>query len=753
MANGNVRWLRTTVQNVSSDGRKGQAMRTRLNVGRLIQAAGGYGIKAQGDDSTFQKSLETMIVGMTLVVVAEGVITTNPYFSESEIKKYLRIRKQYHKDFLEACQEVADRFEGTAFNQVVLPLRQLLRLLPTQTSRIMTGIVRAFRTLYRMPLREIEDIRVLRVFKALRIVVRMMDRTEREEYYYPDREFKELFETAIKITDLPPQIKTLFRKIAKLGGGASAHNVPEEPDPGAWFDFSQDKKEDIRQRLQDAKKREEDAFKIEDVDERTRVYRQIAQEIANLQGEAGVNQSIINREDREPLDKVLFRESKQEASGPVTYVVNKFVEDLEGSMLEYPTYYVNMTPRELGKLKTVLRKVSTLETFERIVKDYAGRGVLPKSYFEDVEPVLRQVKKNKAVRDGIPLASLTFEPITEEQFQEKHDAGEIVFAGGYSDEDRQKLLGRVSRAIGDLETVYGSKFAGKHARKLSFVFEEGESVGMMTGAYYNGWGNKDNKWHPKVVFGKRFDSLLAHELSHYFDDLLAFRIEKATVGLPDYQFGDIAHGRGDIFGTTGVSLDYTLELVNNPDDKKDRWWKLVEENVPELPEFVRVVAASPDYQRWKDLIPGAYDLVIERALREVAGIEYGHPDYYRYTTKVTRKSELPPGVAERADTLYNNMMSGDDRKLSYKYSSVEIWARMCEQYVYHKLSDVGIANPWLTQMTYDIDEHPEFMDGAYFEEHLKPVFDRLFDRLKEKKILARVVSVSNILASVFGKLE
>jgi hypothetical protein len=99
-------------------------------------------------------------------------------------------------------------------------------------------------------------------------------------------------------------------------------------------------------------------------------------------------------------------------------------------------------------------------------------------------------------------------------------------------------------------------------------------------------------------------------------------------------------------------------------------------------------------------------------------------------------------VADEADRLYREMMRGDDRSLRYKHSVVEVWARMCEQYVYTRLSRDGIANPWLTRMSYDtnIPGNEVFMEQDYFDR----VMVRLFERLRKKGMIGEDVEVISL---------
>lgn len=688
----------------------------------------------------YHEALDNMAVGIALLA-AQGVITTNPYFNEAEIKKYLKARRAFHPTFTEACAVVADNLPPK-YAPAVGPLLRISQLNARQTQQALRQAVRAFRSLGRIKPGDVDDPKLSRFLFVLRDVLRLTRQEEQGRYYNASTELELMFKAVIRNEATPPQIRTLFRRVLKLGLRRDTE-LSLSANPGAWFDFPPEKQATYRHQARRLEQMEKDAFNVEDPDERYEMYKRIADAKAGLQHVAGVNLQIIDRSDKEPLDRVLRRESKMNIDGPTAYVADRFVKRLEESVAEYPEQY-QAGKREIGKVITQLRKARTYATMERVVGEAVDRRTLPSHELKGLQTLTERASRNKAVRDGVPLAPLTYEPVDPEDFREKYGGGLVKFDPDYTEEEQREILGRVDRALSDLESIYGKGITGKHARPLNFEFEGGSGAGWGAMASYFGWDNR-NRWQPRVRFGRDFDNLLAHELSHYYEDLLAFRIKKAfDPDMPEYQYGDVEHGQGDIFGRTGVALDVTLRGFQRARDHVEKEGEqtyldaLVIKHVPELVEVMEVVHESPDYQRWKDLVPGAYESVMHSVLKEM-GIGYDDPRWDEYMN-AEYKSQLPPEVVEKCENEYQKLMQGDTRKLRYNYSSTEIWARMCEQYVYTKLAEVGIANPWLTQLTYDIDVMPKFMDEAYFDEHLKPVFDRLFNKLEQREILAAMAS-------------
>jgi hypothetical protein len=162
--------------------------------------------------------------------------------------------------------------------------------------------------------------------------------------------------------------------------------------------------------------------------------------------------------------------------------------------------------------------------------------------------------------------------------------------------------------------------------------------------------------------------------------------------------------------------------------------------IPELKELAETVVSTDDYARWKDKTGSAYETAMPRAIENLTGMPYyklpeGHP--YKGALDVPYRSQLPEELREETEKVYSQITDGDTRKLRYYQSGTEIWARMMEQYVYTKLAEVGIVNPYLTQLTYDIDVMDQFMEEKTFEEKVKPIMDRLFARFKERQLTAR----------------
>lgn len=679
-------------------------------------------------------AFEGVGLGLTMLI-AQGVVVTNPFFSGSEIQKYLKIRKAFHPYFSKSCSLVADALEGTPFQAASVPLRRVGGLSPRQMPQAFRLTVQAFRGLGRLRYKDIRDTKVFRIYGVIHKTLGLLQGGDEDDEYWRDQTaFRQLFEAAIKLPSIPPPLKTLFRKLLKMGGGASDFRFSEESNPGAWFDMPAERRVAIRKRMLDL-----DGERLvlsdhysEDPEGTQRRWKEIAQEKADLQGEAGVSLVIMEQKDQEPLDRVLLREGKLNADGPTVVSVDQLRRGLVQMWEEYPTQRRRMfSKRELRKLLTQIDKVRTLSTLERVIREAVDRGLISDSVLEDVTLQMKQVSKNKAVRDGVPLLPLTWKPTTKEEFQERHDTGDVVFSGDWTEEQRQEMLGKVSRAISDLEPIFGEGFCGKHAKKLAFRFYEGSGVGSFASASYFGWEDRGT-WQPRVKFGQDFEGLLAHELSHFMDDMLAFQMQKATGDMPEYQYGDVAHGSGDLFGSTGVPLDWFVE-------KETKQKEMLQEHFPEMVELMEVVVSTPDYARWKDHLGVAYETALPKAIKNVTGQSYWDFEEGETWVNAKYKSELPPEIVAEAERVYKDLMGGDTRKLHYVYSGVEVWARICEQYVYTRLSGVGIANPWLTRLTYDVDVNDQFVEEKTFVTQIQPILDRLFARLKEHKVLARLV--------------
>ena len=675
----------------------------------------------------FEGSMEVLSIGMALMA-AQNVVVANPFFSEAEIRKYLKARMEFHPMFSEACLMAAEGFKGTPLEAVVKPLERISRLSPRQTQQGLVQLVRAFRVLQRIKPVDVGDRRVFRLLWTLRKLVLLVDEGEREDYFNAQMEFRELFDLVIRLPHTSPKIKTLFRKMLKVPVPANTLSV--EANPGAWFHMPPDEKVAVRTRLQDLTAQQTAAYDITDSDERYRKYQDVAAQMQELQAYAGVNKKIIERGEQVPLSKVLAKESRLQADAPTEFVKESLLKDIRDA-LQHPS--TRLTGQEARKLGTLLKKVRTFDTLRRIIQEAIDREVLTKDWLETVNSKITRAEKNIALKRGIPLVPLEFEPLSAEEFQGQYGTGAVRFEADVPEDQKAHLLGRVGRAISDLEMVYGQGFCGKHAKKLEFQFGR-ESITAR--ASYFGWDDR-NRWQPRVKFGVDYEGLLAHELSHYLEDLLAYRIEKATnPGMPEFQYGDVEHGMGDIFGRTGISVDHYLDMHDRNIDAGMERATIQDAEFPELTEMMRAIQATPDYQRWGNLLSGALEMVLYTAVQNVTGksmYDEGNEQY----ENARYKSDLDPAVLAEAERLYVAMMGGDSRKLTYFQSTTEVWARMCEQYVYTRLAKSGITNPWLTQMSYDPEDSAQVMDQETFESVVEPVMDRLFSRLKGRGIMAR----------------
>jgi hypothetical protein len=300
---------------------------------------------------------------------------------------------------------------------------------------------------------------------------------------------------------------------------------------------------------------------------------------------------------------------------------------------------------------------------------------------------------------------IKFQPMSENDFVLKHNTGQITYPYDMDEEGRANLLGRLSVSLSDLEEFFGKGFCGKHVVPLNFDFSDytGDEMG---GAFFKSW-NK-NRFNPTISFGA-FNNLVAHEISHFIDVLIADKLEDST------------YKGKTLFGDTGVPLEVTKEYNRNP----------------LFSEYIEVILSSPDYQRWKDLMPSFYEYYLPVAYKSLYGMDLYQSSEYKHIMDTTRKSQLPKELVDKVEYLYKQDKDGDDRKSKYFYSSIEIWARMCEQYIYTKMAKKGVTNPWLTQVSYDVEILPQAMDQDYFENVLEPIMDKIFATLKSKSILAK----------------
>lgn len=688
-----------------------------------------------------QDVLGTLMAGLSMLLI-QTVIVNHPFFDEKEIKRYLKIRRQFHQTFTTACEELADALAGGMYGPVdagaVQGLKAIGKMGPKQDRQALRRMTRLLRGLQKLDWRTVDEMggdrRILKIIAYARRVDRH-DPINEGEYERP-HDYDEFIKQVIKLEEIPAPMRTLLRKALKL----KRYDAPSETaNPGAWFEMSEQQKAGLREltnRLQTELSEVHEKYK-DDPEKRQQVYRQLGEQLQKVRNVAGVNPKVILREEQEPLDKILRRESKLEADGPTEYIIGRvqaYVEEI-GRYKQKETKGKGV-PREFGKVLTLLKKARTFPTVERIIKEAIDRNILGRSALEDLQTYFDQANKNRAIREGRQLVPLQWEPKTPEQFQADHDAGDVFVDPDMSDKDRDEMLGRVGRALEDLEGIFGKGFCGKHVKKLDFHF--GAATGFASASYFT-WDDRNN-WQPRVKFGEEYDGLLAHELSHFFEDMLAHKIEQAELASgmkekPSYG----GWGPGDIFGNTGVALDYIAG--------SEKYREHLGQTLPEIVEFIDTIVDTPDYRRWVDTLSSAYEMILPRAIKTLTGTDvYDLPSDHPYAKALEAKykSELPPELVEEAERAYREMMDGDVRKLSYLQSGSEVWARMCEQYVYTKLCQAGVANPWLTQLTYDTDVMSQFMDEATFDEQVLPIMDRLFAQLGTKNILT--ASARRVLA-------
>ncbi len=696
----------------------------------LVLAVKGKAVTAAYSEDT----LEIVAAGMALLLV-QNYIVTNAFFDEKEIKKYLALRRQFHGQFTQACADLADAFEGGKFGPGVQPAIQSLRAISQlsirQEQQALRLMAKTFRGLRHLSYKDVDDPKILRIINIARKL-----NVPTEQY---DRDYDYFLQSLIRVNAIPAPLRTLIRKVVKMP--VPGKTIYEQASPGAWFEMPEDQKKTLRE-VAEKTKQEQDAIwegpYKDDPEKRLELYHSTANRLQKVQNLAGVNLGIITKEDNEPLEPILRRESKLDADGPTEFIRLKLEQYIKtAGAYRYQRKEGEPLPREIAKLLTLLKKAKTFPTIRRIVGEAVDRDILGRGSKEDVENILNQVQKNRAIREGKPLVPLQFEPKTPEQFRADHDTGEVEFVGDYSEDQKKEILGRVSRAISDLEGVYGKGFCGKHAKKLAFRF--GGSSSFMAKAHYFDFDDK-RVWQPRVTFGEDYEGVLAHELSHYLEDLLSHRI--AVQEDPDRveelrRKGIEGAGGGPIFGNTGVPLS---RLGKDATAWSNKSREAIGKTIPEFVEFIDAVLESPDYKRWEDKLGSAMDTALPGAIQNLTGMSYydlpkDHP-YYGLIEKAQYRSDLPPEVLAEAQRYYKELTGGDDRKMTYYQSGTEVWARMCEQYVYNKLIDAGISNPWLTWMSYDEDV---YMDEKTFDEKLRPIMDRIFARLKGRNLLAHRV--------------
>lgn len=677
-----------------------------------------------------EKNHEIFFGGMVMLI-SQNVIVTNPFFTEPEIRKYIQTRKLYHPLFVASAAVVADELEktGAAYGeQAARDLRALSELSVNQTN---LAIVKAMRVLQRLRPQIIR--KMVDLPPALRQAIRAayyLAAEEASDNKAGASAYMDLFKAATLMTGIPAPARTLFRRMLKLGVTFCILQMDRsDSDPGAWFQFSQEEKDNIRHRVKELIKKQDEILSGP-ASERHGEWAKVADELASIQARSGVNLKIIEGGD-ESLDETLKREAKLEVDGLTAFLVQKIEEEM-WEHYEYKKekmkFKARLTKADMNKMLTRLRKAKTFPTVIRVISELVERKLLPRDFLERTEQLGGVINQNKAVRDGVPIAAIPFRPMKVEEFQSKHGAGHISFSEDYTEEEKEEILGRVSQAVSTLEAFFGKGFCGKHAKRLEFAFDEAR-LSYGAGASYFAWEDR-NHWQPRVRFGKRYHSLLAHELSHFMEDLLGYTIRTSILG-SGREFPD-----SDIFMRTGV----TLQTWVNYAEKEEGYYSKITKEVPELLEFARTVIGSEDYRRWGDMIGSLLEFAIPRAIKEVTGKEPWEQERYKnIDTELRYKSELPAEIVERAVKIFTRANDGDDRKLRYHQSGVEIWARSCEQYIYTKLSRAGIVNPWLTQVSYDTKppiDMPQFFDESTFEEKIEPIMDRLFERLRRRGVIA-----------------
>lgn len=687
------------------------------------------------DGASTDNALETVAAGLGLLI-AQNYIVTNPFFDEKEIKKYLLLRRQFHGDFTQACDVLAESFSagdfGPAVKSAAPAFKAIGRLTVKQDQQALRLTVRAFRGLKHLSYSDVDNPKLMRLIT----ISRKLDPTATVSQY--EDSFKYFLEALIKVSVVPAQLKTLLRKVIKLPLPGTV--MTDTANPGEWFDMPADRQKSLKDLAEKTEKERDEIYDKykDDPDQRQKQYIATARRLQKIQNVAGVNLGVIKREQSVPLDQLLKKEAKLETDGPTEFVRLKLEAYLKESGVYKSTHKQykegDPLPREIGKIITNLRKAKTFTTMQRVVKDAIDKQVLGRGAGEDTEVILAQAHKNRAVREGLPLTPLQFTPKTKEEFQVDHDTGAVEFDPDFTETEKSELLGRVSRAISDLEVVYGKGFCGKHTKKLAFKFNKG--FHGTAAAHYFTW-DKKTEWQPRVTFGPEYQGLLAHELSHYLEDLLKLRIDQQTE--PERVKDQVQKGwgtGGNIFGNTGIPLS---RFAPDGTLSGNRQW--IGKTIPEFVEFIDAVLSTPDYKRWEDKLGSAYDTALPGAIKKLTGMDYydlpkDHP-YYGIIEKAKYRSDLPPELNEATQKHYQDLTGGDSRKLSYYNSSTEVWARMCEQYVYNRLIDSGVSNPWLTQMNYEEDV---FMDEKTFDSVVRPVMDRMFAKLKERTLLARIVA-------------
>ena len=319
------------------------------------------------DDTT--PAIERLLAGISLLI-AQSAILNNPFYTEAEARRFLTIRRSYHKEFVLAAEQFADECEsgmhGSAAKSLTYPLRGISRLQPNQTQQALVLVARTLRGMRTVVTSsDFDPIVRLLVYKAT-----MIKEDGEEDERYAD--YISFFKTVLRSEAVPASVKTLLRKVIQLGGGSSTREfnlglTPRlEANAGAWFDMSPQERSSIRDAVNESDRIWKDATKgglsSDEVRSAWLRSQEILRKATNL---AGVHPNIIKGgEGKEPLEAILKREQKIEVDGPTAFALDQ----LRKSYVEMVKKKDNI-PREQRKLVTVLSKVKTLETFERVLQE------------------------------------------------------------------------------------------------------------------------------------------------------------------------------------------------------------------------------------------------------------------------------------------------------------------------------------------------------------------------------------------------
>jgi len=693
------------------------------------------------------------IMGGIAILIAQSVIVQNAFYDEKEIKRFLLLRRQYHEQFTAACAKLAEDIEagehGSGLVSTALGLRAVSKLSVKQDRQALVQVLRILRGLRRISREEASPV----VLRLIRETYGIAEGDSEGENSYYGTDYTSFFKDVTRLSVIPTQMRTLLRKVIQLGKGSNRSltlKPHEDENPGAWFDLPTEEQDKIRKLVEDTEANYSKKLEDKTPEEQQEIWKNSGQTLKKIQRQVGVNLNIVKNkgEAKESIEEILKRESKMVIDGGTLFVMTSVIKSFEESA-KYTRYQQESTgqkgfdaekvtvPREAGKFVTLLQKARTIDTARRIIQEAADRKIVSGHLMEDLKSSLSRLETNKAIRDGVKLVPLHFEPTTVEAFQAEHNTGEVEFPKEMDEKEQKDLLGHVARSISDLEGIFGKGFCGKHGKKLAFRF--GGGTGFMAAAHYFAWDDREpysgqKIWQPRVTFGDDYKGLLAHELSHYFEDLIAYRLDKKEMEAKGEKGEPSYGGSGDIFGRSSAKYFATMY-------QSEGGSKRLQAMLPEAGELMIAITNTPDYARWEDRLNASYEIALPGAVKNLTGkdmydLPEDHPYHSRKIHDARYKSDLPPELIAEAEKGYSKLKDGDTRKLSYHQSAAEVWARMTEQYVYTKLSRAGIVNPWLTQLTYDQDV---FMDEKRFEKEIEPIYDRLFASMGAKNILAKLV--------------